>query len=146
MQVMIDLNVLLDVIQRRAPHFAASGSVLGLAAKREIAGHIPAHALTTIHYIVAKYAGRAKAGQTIDWLLSTFKIVPAGHKEFLRARSIDMPDFEDAVVASLAESCHCQYIVSRNAGDFKDSRIPTLTPEEFLALMAEKNVEGRHRG
>jgi len=57
-----------------------------------------------------------------------------------------MQDFEDAVVASLAESCHCQYIVSRNAGDFKDSRIPTLTPEEFLALMAEKNVDGRQRG
>jgi predicted nucleic acid-binding protein len=140
MHVMIDLNVLLDVIQKREPHFAASGHVIGLAAKRVIAGHIPAHALTTIHYIVAKYAGQAKAGQTIDWLLSTLQIIPAGHKEFLRARGIHMPDFEDAVVASLAESGHCQYIVSRNTGDFKNSRVPAVTPEEFLALMAEKNV------
>ena len=140
MQVMIDLNVLLDVIQKREPHFAASGKVLGLAAKREISGHIPAHALTTIHYIVAKYAGQAKAGLTIDWLLSTLRIIPAGQKEFLRARSINMPDFEDAVVASLAESGHCQYIVSRNTGDFKASRVPAITPEEFLAHMAEKNA------
>jgi predicted nucleic acid-binding protein len=140
MKVMIDLNVLLDVIQKREPHFTASGKVLGLAAKREISGHIPAHALTTIHYIVAKYAGQAKAGQTIDWLLSTLRIIPAGQKEFLRARSINMPDFEDAVVASLAESEHCKYIVSRNTGDFKASRVPSITPEEFLALMAEKNA------
>jgi hypothetical protein len=138
MQVMIDLNVLLDVIQKREPHFTASGKILALAAKQEISGAIPAHALTTLHYIVAKYAGHAKAGQTIDWLLSTLKVIPAGQKEFLRARGLNWPDFEDAVVASLAESSHCQYIISRNTGDFKNSRIPVITPEEFLALWAEK--------
>lgn len=141
MQIMIDLNVLLDVIQKREPHVAASGKILGLVAKRKIAGSIPAHALTTIHYIVAKYAGRAKAGQTVDWLLSTLTVVPAGQKEFLRARGLNIPDFEDAVVASLAESGHCQYIVSRNPGDFKNSRIPVLTPEELLALMLENKKE-----
>jgi predicted nucleic acid-binding protein len=137
MQIMIDLNVLLDVIQKREPHYLASGRILGLAAKREISGHIPAHALTTIHYIVAKYAGHAKADQTIDWLLSTLKVIPAGQMEFLRARSLNVPDFEDAVVASLAESGHCQYIVSRNTDDFTNSRVPAVTPEEFLVLLAE---------
>jgi len=106
-------------------------------AKRKLSGQIPAHALTTIHYIVAKYAGHAKAGQTIDWLLSTLKVIPAGQKEFIRARSLNMADFEDAVVASLAEAGHCQYIVSRNAGDFKNSRVPAITPEELLVLVTE---------
>jgi hypothetical protein len=142
MQVMIDLNVLLDVIQKRDPHFTASGKILGLVAKRKLSGCIAAHALTTIHYIVAKYAGDAKAGQTIDWLLSTLKVTPAGQKEFLRARSLNMPDFEDAVVASVAESGHCQYIVSRNVDDFKNSRIPVITPGELLVLMAEKQEGG----
>ena len=137
MQIIIDLNVLLDVIQKREPHFAASGKILSLVAKRKLFGHIPAHALTTIHYIVAKYAGHAKAGQTIDWLLSTLKVIPAGQKEFLRARSLDIPDFEDAVAASLAESGQCQYIVSRNMGDFKNSRIPAITPAELLVLLGE---------
>jgi hypothetical protein len=137
MQVLIDLNVLLDVIQKREPHYTASGKILGLVAKRKLSGHIPAHALTTIHYIAAKYAGHAKAGQTIDWLLSTLKVTPAGQKEFIRARSLTIPDFEDAVVASLAEAGHCQYIVSRNAVDFKNSRIPAITPEELLVLMTE---------
>lgn len=137
MQVLIDLNVLLDVIQKREPHYAASGKILGLVAKRKLSGHIPAHALTTIHYIVAKYAGSAKAGQTIDWLLSTLKVVPAGQKEFIRARSLNMPDFEDGVVASVAEAGHCQYIVSRNAVDFRDSRIPAITPDELLVVLAE---------
>jgi hypothetical protein len=65
------------------------------------------------------------------------KVIPAGQKEFLRARSLDMPDFEDAVVASLAESAQCQYIVSRNMGDFKNSRIPAITPAELLVLLGE---------
>ncbi|MEI6166960.1 MAG: PIN domain-containing protein [bacterium] len=138
MQVLIDLNVLLDVIQKRDPHYAASGKILGLVAKRKLSGQIPAHALTTIHYIVAKYVGHAKAGQTIDWLLSTLKVIPAGQKAFIRARSLNMPDFEDAVVASLAEAGHSQYIVSRNVSDFKNSRIPAITPEELLVLMTER--------
>ena len=137
MQVIIDLNVVLDVIQKREPHFTASGKILGLVAQQKLSGNIPAHALTTIHYIVAKYAGHTKAGQTIDWLLSTLKVIPAGQKEFIRARSLNMPDFEDAVVASLAEAGHCQYIVTRNASDFKNARVPAITPEELLAIMAE---------
>ena len=88
MQILIDLNVLLDVIQKREPHYTASGKILGLVAKRKLFGQIPAHALTTIHYIVAKYVGHSKAGQTIDWLLSTLKVIPAGQKEFIRARSL----------------------------------------------------------
>ena len=137
MQVIIDLNVVLDVIQKREPHFTASGKILGLVAQQKLSGNIPAHALTTIHYIVAKYAGHTKAGQTIDWLLSTLKVIPAGQKEFIRARSLNMADFEDAVVASLAEAGRCQYIVTRNASDFKNARVPAITPEELLAIMAE---------
>ena len=96
-------------------------------------GCIPAHALTTIHYVVAKYAGAVKADETVDWLLAKLTILPAGRPEFLRARTLAMADFEDAVVASLAEAARCRYIVSRNVADFERSPVPAVTPEEFLA-------------
>jgi PIN domain-containing protein len=78
---MIDLNVLLDVVQRREPFYTASAATLS---------------------------------------------------QFLRARTLDCSDFEDAVVASAAEASGCEIIITRNIGDFADAPIPAVTPEEFL--------------
>ena len=48
-----------------------------------------------------------------------------------------VPDFEDAVVASMAEFARCEYIVTRNVSDFVGSPIPAVSPEEFLLIYKE---------
>ncbi len=58
--------------------------------------------------------------------------MPAAAEQFLRARGLPVADFEDAVVAALAESARCDYVISRNVAGFNDSPVPALTPEEFL--------------
>ena len=135
MTVMLDLNVLLDVIQEREPHVGASAALLGLVADQTVGGRVPAHALTTIHYIVAKYADQAKADGAVDWLLARTSITPANRESFLRARALSLTDFEDAVVAALAEETRCDYIASRNVEDFAGSPVPAVTPEELLVLL-----------
>ncbi len=42
MRLLFDRNVLLDVIQRREPHVAASAAVCAMAVRNDIAGFIPA--------------------------------------------------------------------------------------------------------
>ncbi len=133
MTVMVDLNVLLDVIQRREPHFGASAKILAMAARDEMTALVPSHCLTTLYYIVAKHAGRAKADATVDWVLARLKIQPATQEDFLRARSLPMPDFEDAVVAVLSETARCRHVITRNVTDFEHSPVFAVTPEEFLA-------------
>ena len=138
MTIMLDLNVLLDVLQKREPHFQCSAELLDLVAKGTIHGFVPAHGITTIHYIVAKYADRAKGDEAVDWLLAHTQVIPAAREHFLRARALNLPDFEDGVVAALAESSHCDYVASRNTADFTKSPVPTLTPEELLTVFADE--------
>lgn len=71
MKVMLDLNVLLDVVQRREPHFGASAGVLAMAARGEVTALVSSHCLTTLYYIIAKHADRSKADNAVDWVLST---------------------------------------------------------------------------
>jgi predicted nucleic acid-binding protein len=132
-KVLIDLNVLLDVIQRREPHYAAWAKVLSLVAEGTLAGAVPGHALTTLYYVVDRFAGRDRAVQAIDWLLRDFEVVPPGREIFLRARALAMTDFEDAVVASCAETSDCDRIVTRNVVDFESSPVASTTPAELLA-------------
>lgn len=132
MRVLVDLNVLLDVLQRREPHYAASADVLSRVARGEIQGAVPGHAVTTIYYLVTRFAGRASAERAIDWLLRDLQVVAEDRELFLRARSLEMNDFEDAVVAAAAEKIRCDWIVSRNVDDFAKAPVPAVTPLELL--------------
>ena len=100
MKVLLDLNVMLDVVQKRVPHYHDSAKVLSLARLGEIQAALPVHAFTTLYYILAKAAGKPKAGQTIDWLLAHFEVAIADRAVLRRARQLPLADFEDAVVAS----------------------------------------------
>jgi hypothetical protein len=61
-----------------------------------------------------------------------FEIAPVNKSLLSRAREFLIADFEDGVVASLAESTKCEYIITRNVIDFKESPIPAITPFDFL--------------
>ena len=93
---------------------------------------LPGHALTTLHYIIAKHAGREQAETLADWFLAHLKIVPQDRAQFVRARNLRFDDFEDAALASAAEAADCKLILTRNVADFGASPVPAVTPEEFL--------------
>lgn len=130
--ILLDLNVLLDVVQKRNPHYAASAGVIELAIHGSETEALPAHAITTLHYVVGRYQGSDKGNEVVDWLLRHFTVVNIGHAEVSRARALGWPDFEDAVVAAAAESSGCRAIVTRNVKDFARSPVPAMTPEEYL--------------
>lgn len=130
--ILIDLNVVLDVVQKREPHYNASAAVIGRVTDDHTAACLPPHAFTTLHYLVSRHQNEKTANRVVDWLLRYFEVAGTTHRELRRARTLDWPDFEDAVVAAAAESHSCTQIVTRNVRDFSDSPVLALTPEEFL--------------
>ena len=136
MKITVDLNVLLDVAQNRLPHYQASEEVLHRARLGEYAAVLPGHALTTLHYILEKYAGTDMANQTVDGFLADFAVHPVDKPNFQRARQLPLKDFEDAVVAAVAEVTGSDYIVTRNVPDFVGSSVLAITPVEFLEHLA----------
>jgi len=137
-KVMLDLNVLLDVVQKREPFYAASAMVLSQAVEEPGTSCLPGHALTTLHYIVAKYSGREPANTLVDWVLANLEIVPQDRAQFVRARNLRFDDFEDAALASAAEAAGCKLILTRNVVDFGASPVPAVTPEEFLLTASQE--------
>lgn len=132
--ILLDINVLLDVLQRREPHFRASGLVIERVLQGHIPGALPAHAVTTLHYLLGKYQNSKKADEVIAWLLKYFVIAPVDQKHLNEALQLRWPDFEDAVVATCAHSLNCKAIITRNVKDFNQSTVPALTPTEYLLL------------
>jgi predicted nucleic acid-binding protein len=131
-KLMLDLNVLLDVVQRRESFYFASATLLSKVVEGEEDGFVPGHAVTTLHYIIEKSAGKGRADQFTDWLLAHIEIVPQDKTLYARARTLAMTDFEDAALASAAEMASCDLIVTRNVTDFVGFPVQVMTPEEFL--------------
>jgi len=130
--IMVDLNVVLDVVQQREPHRGSSAAVLEEVVRGRVDALIRAHAVTTLHYIVARYNDRRTADRAVDWMLKHFSIAPIGRGEIVRARALETADFEDAVVAAAAEASGSEAIVTRNVKDFARSPVEALTPDEWL--------------
>ena len=141
MKITVDLNVLLDVAQHRLPHYAASEEVLHRARLGEYAATLPGHALTTLHYLIEKHSGMALANETIDGLLADFAVHSPDKAGFQRARQLPLKDFEDAVVAVVAEATGSEYLVTRNVADFSGTPVPAITPADFLELLAGIEME-----
>jgi predicted nucleic acid-binding protein len=135
--ILLDTNIVLDVIQKRQPHYQASATVLDRIVRRQIAAALPAHAMTTVHFIVHRYQDQATASKVIGWLLDWFNVAAVGKAELMRAHTLGWSDFEDAVVAAAAESSGCEVVVTRNVRDFRDSPVPAVTPEEYLSDLGE---------
>ena len=67
--VLIDLNVILDVLQRREPFYQDLAGLLSTAETGQIRASIAAHTLTTLFYLIAKDQSPEKAKTLISEIL-----------------------------------------------------------------------------
>ena len=57
---------MLDVFQRRTPHYAASAQVASMVVAETFTAVFPSHGLATLYYLVRKYATKADAEAAIE--------------------------------------------------------------------------------
>lgn len=134
--VLVDVNVVLDVLLDRKPHAEASSAVWAAVETGLAAGLISGHAATTIHYLVRKELGAAKARQIMSAILRIFRVAPVDGSVIQEALHSSLSDFEDAVTASAARLAGCEYIVTRDPKGFRGSPIRPLTPEAAIPLIS----------
>lgn len=133
-KVTVDLNVILDFLNKRAGHLHAA-QIVDLCAKKAIIGYLCAHEVTTLAYFLAKSdCHREKTNEVLNQMLDLFQIMPVTEKVLRGALGSGINDYEDAVIefSSLAHGVH--YIITCNLSDFKRSAVKALSPAEFLAL------------
>jgi predicted nucleic acid-binding protein len=137
MKVLLDTNVILDVLQARRPHEQSSTAVWAAVETGAAVGLLAAHSLTTIHYLIRKEAGVAKANQALASILKVFQVAAVDGRVLQEALALRWPDFEDAVTAAAARIAGCNLIVTRDTEGFRGSVIRCLPPEAAAPLLVE---------
>ncbi len=132
-KILIDLNVIIDMVNKREDHEAAV-AVFDRCVKKRDQGYVCAHEITALAYFLGKDKKLLeKRSVVIRSLLKTLRTIPVTEAILLDALDSPIGDYEDAVVevSALKEGIAC--IVSRVLQDFKRSRVPALTAADYIA-------------
>ena len=133
MKVLIDANIILDVLEKRQPHFEASAAVWKLCETEQIEGFISALSFANLVYVLRKEFSAGDIEDVLTKLGLIFDFTALEVSDIQKAAELRWKDFEDAIQSVSAERIKADYIITRNVRDYKESRIPAFTPEEFLA-------------
>jgi predicted nucleic acid-binding protein len=134
-RLLVDTNVVLDVLLDRHPRVDKSVAIWASIEAGICEGYLAAHAITTIHYLVQKELGAARAKQLISQILRVFRVAAVDGIVLERALRLALIDFEDAVTAAAGQICGCHFIVTSDPKGFRGSPIRALGPEAMLPML-----------
>lgn len=135
-RILLDINVILDVLLDRQPFVQASSAVWNAVEQGVSEGMLSAHAVTTIHYLIRREVGNAKAKLILGTILRVFGVAAINGAVLQEALQLPCPDFEDAVSSAAARGTNCDFIVTRDPKGFRGSLVRVATPEAVLPLFA----------
>jgi predicted nucleic acid-binding protein len=134
-RVFLDTNVLLDILLRRDPFYAAAAMIWLKVESRELEGLVSLPSLGTIFYLTRKSADLNTARQTLSTICRVLQVADSPGQAGHMALQSHIPDFEDALQYAIATLAGADCLVTRNPSDFpKRGKVPVLTPEEFLKM------------
>ena len=137
-RILFDPNIVLDVLLNRQPHVDASAAAWASVETGVSEGMLAAHAVTTIHYLIRKEMGNARAARTLSAILRVFAVAAVDGAVIREALQLPLRDFEDAVTAAAARLAGCELIVTRDPKGFRGSPVRSLTPEAVMPLLQKE--------
>jgi predicted nucleic acid-binding protein len=134
-RVLLDMNVLLDVLQKREPFYQVSAQVLSLSENGIIEGYLSAHSVTTLMYLLSKDKSPEIARVVLTSLLQFLKVAKVDQSTIEQSLNLSNRDYEDAVQVIAALQSNFDFLVTRNPRDFPLSPVPVLQPVELLKII-----------
>ena len=132
MRLLIDGDVILDVLQKREPHFEDSAKIWKLCETDQVQGYVSALTFANLVYVMRKELNPEQIEDVLKGLALIFQFTELSVTDMTNAAGMKWDDFEDAIQAATAERVHAEYIITRNVRDFQKSKVVAFTPTEFL--------------
>jgi predicted nucleic acid-binding protein len=131
-KVFIDTNVVIDLLAKREPFYLEAQELFSLGDKKEVDLYISSLTFANAYYSVAKHYKSTDTKKYMAKFKVLIKVLNFEDKNIELGLTSDFNDFEDAVQYYIALENECDVIVTRNKKDFKNSKIPVMTADEFV--------------
>ena len=133
MRLLIDGNIILDVLQKREPHFEDSAKIWKLCETEQAQGYVSVLTFANLVYVMRRELDPEQIEDVRKGLALIFRFTELTAADIANAAGMRWDDFEDALQAVTAERVHADYLITRNIKDFKKSKVTAFSPTEFLS-------------
>ena len=132
-EILIDTNIVIDLLAKREPYYTNAAKLFSLADKKIIKLSVSSLTFANTNYMLLKL----KTPDEVKSILRKFKllvnVLPLDDKVVnLALNDTDFKDFEDSLHYFSAIENDQEIIITRNLRDFRKSKIPIMTAEQFL--------------
>lgn len=131
-RLFLDANIVLDLLGKRLPHYHSIAKIATLADRRKLDLVVSALSYGTVNYFLEKWENSHRARDKLRKLRVISEICDLDAATVEKGLNSNFSDFEDALQYYGAVKSACNYLITRNAKNFKLSEIPIMTAEEFL--------------
>lgn len=130
--LLVDTNIVIDLLAKRQPFYNFAAELFSLADKKKIKLYISSISIINTNYILSKNLSEKEAREILRKFRILVKILSCDEKIIDLGLNSHFKDFEDSIQYHTASENNIDCIITRNLKDFKLSKIPAMTAEEFL--------------
>ncbi len=131
-KVFVDSDIILDLLAKREPNYIHAAKLFTLFDEHKIIGFTSPIVFANLHYLLKKNSSNSSALKSLRKLKALINVLAVDGKIIEQSLNSDFADFEDAIQYFTAINNGIELLLTRNKTDFKKSKIPIATAEEFL--------------
>lgn len=132
----IDTNIVIDLVLERNPFYKYAEEIFSLSDRGKLKLVVSALTIPNMHYIISNIKTKEIARDAVAKFKVLVNIISLSDKIIELALSdITFPDFEDGLQYYSAIDSNCDFIITRDLKDFKNSKLPVMTADTFIASL-----------
>ena len=137
-KILIDTNIVIDLLARRESFYKSAAQLFSLADKQKLELSISALTFANINYVLSRLKSTQVAREILRRFRVLVKVLPLNDKIIdLALNDSNFKDFDDGLQYYTAIVNEQDVIITRDLKDFKASKIPVMTADEYLISMEQ---------
>lgn len=140
MNLLIDTNILIDYLGCRPPFYADAERIIASGFFNDASLWMAAQAPKDAFYVLSKYTDSISIQKALLKIYNLIKPISLSENDLREAARLAWQDYEDCLIFIAAQKAKADYIITRDVSGFLDSRVPALTPKQWLSKMKEQGI------
>lgn len=137
-RILIDTNIVIDLLAKREPFYNGAAQLFSMADKQTLELSISTLTFANTNYILSRLKSMQEAREILRRFRVLVKVLPLTDKVIdLALNDGNFTDFEDGLQYYSAIENELDVIITRDLKDFKASKIPAMTADEYLLALEQ---------
>ena len=134
-KVLVDTIIVVDLLTKRSEFYAPASKLFTFADNKKVQLSVSSLTFANTYYLLSRDLDSKTAKEILRKFKLLVKVLPIDDKIIDLSLNSDFKDFEDAIQYFSAIENKQEIIITRNLKDFKLSKLPVMTADDYLKII-----------